>query len=208
VSPWLWFSFVSTVFAQFAQMLALSLGFTLTTSLPTGGASALFQPLLGIAVLAVGLKIPGLMGGGLAGGNLVGDVLGMAGSAAMGAGVSRSVGRAFVGGRAGASGAAAPNATASGAASATVTDGQWREVETTSGLAAGADRALGSPRQPGSWSPASPPAWWARASAAGRCGSACSRCWRPRCRWPWKSYARRRTRAILPAYPLPRGSGA
>jgi hypothetical protein len=56
--------FVSTVFAQFVQMLALSLGINLVTGLPTGGAAALIQPLLGIAVLAVGLKIPGLMGGG------------------------------------------------------------------------------------------------------------------------------------------------
>ena len=50
--------FVSAVFAQFVQMLALSIGISLVTGLPTDGAAALIQPLLGIAVLAVGLKIP------------------------------------------------------------------------------------------------------------------------------------------------------
>jgi hypothetical protein len=53
--------FIGTVFAQFVQMLGLSLGFSLATSLPAGGSAALLQPLLGIAVLAIGLKIPGLM---------------------------------------------------------------------------------------------------------------------------------------------------
>jgi hypothetical protein len=55
--------FVGTVFVRFAQMLALSLGLDLVTKLPTNGAAALLQPLLGIAILAVGLKISGLMGG-------------------------------------------------------------------------------------------------------------------------------------------------
>jgi hypothetical protein len=55
--------FVGTVFAQFVQMLTLSLGFSLATGLPNGGGSGLVQPLLGIAVLAIGLRIPSLMGG-------------------------------------------------------------------------------------------------------------------------------------------------
>jgi hypothetical protein len=85
---------VGTVFAQFVQMLALSLGFKLATSLPSGG-SGLLQPLLGIAVLAIGLKIPGLMGGGHAGGNVVGSALGAATGAVVGGGASRAVSGAF-----------------------------------------------------------------------------------------------------------------
>jgi Conjugal transfer protein TrbL len=76
--------FVSTVFAQFVQMLALSLGLDLLTKLSTNSTAALIQPLLGIAVLAVGLKIPGLMGGALAGGSVVGTVAGAATGAAVG----------------------------------------------------------------------------------------------------------------------------
>ena len=78
--------FVSAVFAQFVQMLALSIGISLVTGLPTDGAAALIQPLLGIAVLAVGLKIPSLIGGGLAGGNVVGTVTSAATGAAVGMG--------------------------------------------------------------------------------------------------------------------------
>ncbi len=103
--------FISTVVAQFVQMLALGLGFALATSLPyTGSASALLQPLLGIAVLAIGLKIPGLMGGH-AGGNVVSDMLGTATGAAIGTGVSRGIG-AVLGGARGA--AALPARAASG----------------------------------------------------------------------------------------------
>ncbi|MBV9354305.1 MAG: hypothetical protein JO023_02140, partial [Chloroflexi bacterium] len=99
--------FVSTVFAQFVQMLALSLGISLVTGLPTGGAAALIQPLLGIAVLAVGLKIPSLMGGALAGGNLIGTITGAAAGAAVGMGSRGLLGLALGAGR-----AAAPAATA------------------------------------------------------------------------------------------------
>src|SRR5947207_14676605 len=97
--------FTSTVFAQFVQMLALSLGLDLLTKLPTNGAAALLQPLLGIAVLAVGLKIPGLMGGALAGGNVVSTVAGAAAGAAVGMGTRALAGAALRGG-----GAASPPA--------------------------------------------------------------------------------------------------
>jgi hypothetical protein len=90
--------FVSTVFAQFVQMLALALGLDLLTKLPTNGAAALLQPLLGIAVLAVGLKIPGLMGGALAGGNMVGTVTSAATGAAAGMGTRAMAGLALRGG--------------------------------------------------------------------------------------------------------------
>jgi hypothetical protein len=75
--------FIGTVFAQFVQMLGLSLGFSLATSLPTGGAAALLQALLGIAVLAIGLKIPGLMGGH-AGATFVANATGTIAGAAVG----------------------------------------------------------------------------------------------------------------------------
>jgi len=97
--------FASSVFGQFVQMLALSLGLDLLTKLPTNGAAALIQPLLGIAVLAVGLKIPGLMGGALAGGNVVSTVAGAATGAAVGMGTRTLAGLAMRGG-----GAAAPPA--------------------------------------------------------------------------------------------------
>jgi hypothetical protein len=90
--------FVSTVFAQFVQMLALSLGLDLLTKLPNNGAAALFQPLLRIAVLAVGLKIPGLIGGALAGGNVLGTVTGAATGAAVGMGTRAVSGLALRGG--------------------------------------------------------------------------------------------------------------
>src|SRR5262249_41952759 len=55
--------FVGTVFAQCVQVLALRLGFNLTTAVPPSTAAGLVQPLLGVAVLALALKIPGLMRG-------------------------------------------------------------------------------------------------------------------------------------------------
>jgi hypothetical protein len=76
-----------------------------SAKLPTNGAAALLQPLLGIAVLAVGLKIPGLMGGALAGGNVVSTVAGVATGAAVGMGTRALTGLALRGG-----GAAAPAA--------------------------------------------------------------------------------------------------
>jgi hypothetical protein len=89
----LWGSlFVGTVFAQFVQVLALRLGFNLATGFPPGTAAGLIQPLLGIAVLALVLKIPGLMRGGAAGGNFVGSLLGTAVGAAVGGGTSRLIG--------------------------------------------------------------------------------------------------------------------
>ncbi len=89
----LWGSlFVGTVFAQFVQVLALRLGFNLATDFPPGTAAGLIQPLLGIAVLALVLKIPGLMRGGAAGGNFVGSLLGTAVGAAVGGGTSRLIG--------------------------------------------------------------------------------------------------------------------
>jgi hypothetical protein len=92
----LWGSlFVGTVFAQFVQVLALRLGFNLATGFPRGTAAGLIQPLLGIAVLALVLKIPGLMRGGAAGGNFVGSLVGTAVGAAVGSGASRLVGASF-----------------------------------------------------------------------------------------------------------------
>src|SRR5215211_5358057 len=89
----LWGSlFVGTVFAQFVQVLALRLGFNLATAFPPGTAAGLIQPLLGIAVLALVLKIPGLMRGGAAGGNFVGSLVGTAVGAAVGGGASRLAG--------------------------------------------------------------------------------------------------------------------
>jgi hypothetical protein len=65
--------FVGTVFAQAVQVLALRLGFNLATGMPPATGAGLIQPLLGIAVLAVVLKIPGLMRGGGGGGTLIGS---------------------------------------------------------------------------------------------------------------------------------------
>src|ERR687885_413990 len=83
--------FVGTVFAQAVQVLVLRLGFNLATEFPPLTAAGLLQPLLGIAVLALALKVPGLMGGGAAGGNLVTGLLGTAAGAAVGAGVGVAV---------------------------------------------------------------------------------------------------------------------
>jgi hypothetical protein len=81
--------FVGTVFGQAVQVLTLHLGFGLTTNLPPATAAGLLQPLLGIAVLALALKVPSLMGGGAAGGNVVSSLIGTAAGAvvATGAGV-------------------------------------------------------------------------------------------------------------------------
>ena len=83
--------FVATVFAQAVQVLTLRLGFNLATGLPSLSASGLLQPLLGIAVLALVLKIPGLMGGGGAGGNIVASLVGTAAGVAVGSGVGLAV---------------------------------------------------------------------------------------------------------------------
>jgi len=83
--------FVGTVFAQAVQVLTLRLGFNLATGLPQLSAAGLLQPLLGIAVLALVLKVPSLMGGGAAGGNIVASLVGTAASAAVGSGVGVGV---------------------------------------------------------------------------------------------------------------------
>jgi hypothetical protein len=83
--------FVGTVFAQAVQVLTLRLGFNLATGLPPITAAGLLQPLLGIAVLALALKVPGLMGGGAGGGNLVSGLLGTAAGAAVGGAVGVGV---------------------------------------------------------------------------------------------------------------------
>src|SRR5260370_21498515 len=86
--------FVGTVFAQMVQVLTLHLGFSLATDLPPmRAAGVLIQPLLGIAVLALALKDPSLMGGGAAGGNVISSLLGTVVGAAVGIGVG-AVGRA------------------------------------------------------------------------------------------------------------------
>lgn len=92
--------FVATVFAQAVQVLTLRLGFSLATGLPQLNAGGLLQPLLGIAVLALVLKIPGLMGGGGAGGNIVAGLVTTAAGAAVGSGVGIAVrGALSAGGR-------------------------------------------------------------------------------------------------------------
>src|SRR6266566_2875226 len=53
--------------------------------------AGLLQPMLGIAVLALALKIPGLMGGGAGGGTIVPSLIGSAAGAAVGAGVGVGV---------------------------------------------------------------------------------------------------------------------
>src|SRR5439155_1711141 len=84
--------FVATVFAQAVEVLTLRLGFNVATGLPPlTAAGLLLQPLLGIAVLALALKIPSLMGGGAAGGNIVASLLGTAAGAAVGTGVGVGV---------------------------------------------------------------------------------------------------------------------
>jgi Conjugal transfer protein TrbL len=83
--------FIGTVFAQAVQVLTLRLGFNLTTDLPPLTASGLLQPLLGIAVLALVLKMPGLMGRSGAGGNIVANLMGTAAGAAVASGVGVAV---------------------------------------------------------------------------------------------------------------------
>jgi hypothetical protein len=83
--------FVATVFAQAVQLLTLRLGFNLTTGLAPLSLGGLLQPLLGIAVLTLVLKIPGLMGGGGAGGNIVASLVGTAAGAAVGSGAGIAV---------------------------------------------------------------------------------------------------------------------
>jgi hypothetical protein len=92
--PWgrLWGRlFIGTVFAQAVQVLTLRLGFNLATGLPPLSAGGLLQPLLGIAVLALVLKIPGLMSGGGAGGTIVASLMGTAAGASVGSGVGVAV---------------------------------------------------------------------------------------------------------------------
>jgi hypothetical protein len=92
--------FVGTVFAQALQVLTLRLGFSLTTGLPPLSAAGVLQQVLGIAVLALALKIPSLMGGGAAGGNVVSSLIGTAANVAVGTGVGLGVRAALgVGGR-------------------------------------------------------------------------------------------------------------
>jgi hypothetical protein len=83
--------FIGTVFAQALQVLTLRLGFNLTTGLPPLSVGGLLQPLLGIAVLALVLRIPGLMNGAGAGGNVVAGLVATGASAAMGSGVGLAV---------------------------------------------------------------------------------------------------------------------
>jgi hypothetical protein len=92
--------FVGTVFAQAVQVLTLRLGFSLTTGQSPLSGAGLLRQLLGIAVLALVLKIPKLMGGGTAGGNVVPGLLGTAATVAVGSTVGVGVRAALgVGGR-------------------------------------------------------------------------------------------------------------
>jgi hypothetical protein len=59
--------------------MTLRLGFDLATGAPWNGtAGGLLQPLFGIAILALALKIPGLMRRGAAGENFVSTIVGTA----------------------------------------------------------------------------------------------------------------------------------
>jgi hypothetical protein len=89
--------FIGTVFAQCVQVLALRLGFNLATAMPPMSAAGLVQPLLGIAVLALVLKIPGLMRGSGGGGTLVSSLFGTAAGALVGSGTGRLVRGSFAG---------------------------------------------------------------------------------------------------------------
>jgi hypothetical protein len=109
----LWGSlFLGTVFAQFVQVLALVLGMSLitanwlTSALANGPAAALLQPLLGIGIVWLTLKIPGLMRGAAAGGNFAGSLVGSAAGAAMGIGVRTALSGAASGARTAATGGA------------------------------------------------------------------------------------------------------
>ena len=85
-------------------MLALTLGvglFSADTLQATDPGAALLQPLLGIGVLWLVWKIPGLMRGDSGGGNFVPSLVGTAVGAAVGGGVSRAIGAGLGGGRAG-----------------------------------------------------------------------------------------------------------
>jgi hypothetical protein len=93
--------FIGTVFAQTVQVISLRLGFNLATDMPQQTASGLIQPMLGIAVLVLVLKIPGLMRGGGGGGTIVGSLLGTAAGSIVGSGASRlALGTFGSGGRA------------------------------------------------------------------------------------------------------------
>jgi hypothetical protein len=116
--------FVGTVFAQAIQVLTLRLGFNLATGFPPLSAAGLLQPLLGIAVLALALKIPGMMRGGAAGGNIVTNLLGTAAGAAVGAGAGIGVRAAFGTGARAASTAASASRNGRVAASPTHTTGK------------------------------------------------------------------------------------
>jgi len=103
----LWASvFLGTVFAQFVQVLTLVLGVNLmtaswvTSTMANGPAAALLQPLLGVGIVWLTLKVPSLMRGAGAGGNFAGSLVGSATGAAIGMGV-----RAALGGAAGAASA-------------------------------------------------------------------------------------------------------
>jgi hypothetical protein len=92
--------FLGTVFAQFVQVLALVLGVSLitanrlTSALANGPAAALLQPLLGIGIVWLTLKIPSLMRGAAAGGNFAGSLLGTTAGTAIGMGVRAAIGGA------------------------------------------------------------------------------------------------------------------
>jgi hypothetical protein len=62
-----------------------------SSTVSEAGPVGLLQPLLGIAVLALALKIPGLVGGGAAGGNIVMSLVDTAVGAAVGAGAGMGV---------------------------------------------------------------------------------------------------------------------
>jgi hypothetical protein len=104
-------------------VLTLRLGFDLATGAPWNGtAGGLLQPLLGIAILALALKIPGLMRGGAAGGNFASTVFG----AATGIALNRAMASAGFSRRSFAAGNSRGRATSVGSRSSGASAATWR----------------------------------------------------------------------------------
>lgn len=95
--------------------------------MPPLSAAGLVQPLLGIAVLGLVLKIPGLMRGGAGGGTMVSSLVGTAAGAIAGSGTSRLVLGAF----------ASAGATAGSGRTTTRTSASQLNLPLSTGVSAG-----------------------------------------------------------------------